>query len=149
MSLHTRFSVNEGEVCAKVVDGEAIIINMSNGIYYSLDGVGGVIWEMIERGYTVEEMVTAISAHYKVSPETVKLDLECLQRDLVQENIVKASTEKSPQGETQEWQIRQNGSYESPKLNIYRDMGNLLALDPPMPGLHEMTWKDPAAESTK
>lgn len=148
MSLHTRLSVNEEELSAKVIDGEAIIINFSNGIYYSLDGVGGVVWEMIERGYTVEEMITAISAHYEVSPETVKLDLERLERELVEENLVKVSNQKSPKEETQKWEGQQNGSYDSPKLNIYRDMGQLLALDPPMPGLHEMTWKEPEVDST-
>ena len=132
-----------------MIDGEAIIINFSNGIYYSLDGVGGIVWEMIERGYSLEDMITAISAHYEISPETVKLDLENLQGELVQEKPrLKVSTEKRPQGESPKWEIQKNGSYDSPKLNIYRDMGQLLALDPPMPGLHEMTWKDPAADST-
>lgn len=148
MSLHTRLSVNEEELSAKVIDGEAIIINFSNGIYYSLDGVGGVVWEMIERGYTVEEMIKAISAHYKVSPEAVKLDLERLERELVEENLVKVSDQKSPKEETQKREIQQNGSYDSPKLNIYRDMGQLLALDPPMPGLTDMAWKEPEVEST-
>jgi len=33
---------NEEEVASKVMDGEAILINLSNGIYYSMDKVGGV-----------------------------------------------------------------------------------------------------------
>ena len=32
--------------------------------------------------------------------------------------------------------------YEPPQLNIYRDMGDLLALDPPVPGLGD-PWMDP------
>ena len=41
-----------------------------------------------------------------------------------------------------------NVPYESPLLNIYRDMGDLLALDPPMPGLAEMNWKEPEEKSS-
>ena len=148
MSIPTRLIVNEEELSAKVIDGEAIIINFSNGIYYSLDGVGGVVWEMIEKGYSLEDMITAISSHYEVSPETVKTDLENLQGELVQENLVNVSTENRPQGAPPKWEIQKNGSYDSPKLNIYRDMGQLLALDPPMPGLHEMNWKEPGVGST-
>lgn len=37
--------------------------------------------------------------------------------------------------------------YEAPVLNIYRDMGDLLALDPPTPGLDTFNWKDPRDKS--
>jgi hypothetical protein len=33
--------------------------------------------------------------------------------------------------------------YVPPALHIYRDMGQLLALDPPTPGLMDIDWKDP------
>ncbi len=146
MNIHARLYINEEEVCAKVMDGEAIIINLSNGIYYSLEGVGGTVWQMIELGYSLEEMIQAISAHHTVSSETVKLDVEKLVQEMVQENLIKVSNEQNPQKETQNLEIQQNGSYESPTLNIYRDMGNLLALDPPMPGLTDMKWKAPETE---
>ena len=38
--LPERFRVNTEEVAAKVIDGEAIIINLTTGVYYSMDGVG-------------------------------------------------------------------------------------------------------------
>ena len=31
-----------------------------------------------------------------------------------------------------------------PELDIYREMGHLLALDPPMPGLENITWDEPS-----
>lgn len=33
------------------------------------------------------------------------------------------------------------------ELNIYRDMGDHLALDPPVPGLGDTPWKDPKDSS--
>ena len=35
------------------------------------------------------------------------------------------------------------------RMNIYRDMGDLLALDPPTPGLGDTPWKDPEDETPK
>jgi hypothetical protein len=37
--------------------------------------------------------------------------------------------------------------YGSPELHIYRDMGDLLALDPPVPGLEPIPWDDPTREA--
>ena len=61
-TLQNRLRPNEAEVAAKVLDGEAIIINLSNGIYYSMDKVGGLIWEMIERGRSLQEIVESIAS---------------------------------------------------------------------------------------
>ena len=35
---------NPDEVAAKVVQGEAIIINLATGVYYSMTGVGAAAW---------------------------------------------------------------------------------------------------------
>ena len=148
MNINAKFYIMEEEVCAKVMEGEAIIINLSNGIYYSLDGVGGTVWQMIELGYSIEEMIQTISVHHKISSEQVKLDLEKLVEEMIQENLIKVSNDQHPKKETQILEIQQNGSYESPKLNIYRDMGDLLALDPPMPALAQTPWTKPDDKSS-
>lgn len=147
LTLHTRLRTNEEEVAANVMDGEAIMINLSNGIYYSMDKVGGLIWEMIERRHSLEEMVAAIIGRYDVSPYHAQADVERLAEELVQENLVMVSNDELPCGENQEWKPQQGLHYESPRLNVYRDMAALLALDPPMPSLKEITWKEPDNES--
>ena len=43
LMLKHRMQPNKEEVAAKVMDGEAILINLSNGIYYSMDKVGAVV----------------------------------------------------------------------------------------------------------
>jgi hypothetical protein len=146
LSLQARFRPNEKEVAAKVLDGEAIIINLSNGIYYSTDKVGGVLWAMLAEGYSLEEILAAIVARYDVSPEQARADIERLAAELLQENVVLASDHAPPPREHPE--PRQKLAYESPQLNIHRDMGDLLALDPPMPGLEEIPWKEPAEGSS-
>ena len=40
----THLVPNVAEVAAKVMDGEAILINLANGMYYSMDGAGGFLW---------------------------------------------------------------------------------------------------------
>ena len=148
LTLQSRLRPNEEEVAGKVMDGEAIIINLSNGIYYSMDKVGGLIWELIDGRYSLEEMVTALCARYDVSAEKAKSDVERLLGELVQENLVIVTENGPGRGDNQVQQSEQIQVYESPKLNIYRDMGDLLALDPPTPGLEATPWKNPDEESS-
>ena len=146
LTPNQRLQPREQDVVAKVMDGEAIIINLQNGIYYSMDKAGGFVWEMIERKHTVEETITAITARYSVSRAQAEKDVEQLLEQLLQENLITPSEGAQVDGEPQ--QDPQNAlAYEVPKLNIYRDMGDLLALDPPTPGLGETPWKSPEEES--
>ena len=48
--LQSRLKPNEEEVAAKVLDGEAILINLSNGAYYSTDKRGAFIWSWSRPG---------------------------------------------------------------------------------------------------
>ena len=144
LTLQNCLRPNEAEVAAKVLEGEAIIINLSNGMYYSMDKIGGLIWAMIEGGHSLGEIVEAIVSRYEVSFAQAQADVERLVRELIQENLVIVSDQSPPPRQNREMQPQERHPYESPILNIYRDMGDLLALDPPMPSLDEIPWKVPS-----
>ena len=57
--------------------------------------------------------------------------------ELLEEKLVLEANDGAPSQKDERQPLEQKEPYESPQLNIYRDMGNLLALDPPMPGLAE------------
>jgi len=139
----TRFHLNEQEIAAKVIDGEAIIINLATGNYYSMDNVGAFSWEKLAGGHSLQEAATAISAHYEVLYEQALADVERLTTELLQESLlIESDTERATEPLTAT-ESQQRLPYAPPVLNIYRDMGDLLALDPPTPGLQDLTWKEP------
>lgn len=137
-NLNSRLQPNREEVAAKVMDGEAVIINLLTGVYYSMDKVGGLIWDMIEGGSSLEEIMASIVARYDVSRERAQVDVERLTVELIQEKLVLESNHEPASGQKQEINQQQRVPYEPPKLNIYRDMEDLLALDPPTPGLEKL-----------
>ncbi|MFB2919733.1 PqqD family peptide modification chaperone [Aerosakkonema sp. BLCC-F2] len=49
--------------------GEAVILNLKNGGYYSLNSVGLRIWELIAQPKTITEIRATIVAEYDVEPE--------------------------------------------------------------------------------
>jgi hypothetical protein len=137
LNLSSRLQPNREEIAAKVMDGEAIIINLTTGVYYSMDKVGGLVWDLIEGGNSMEEIVEFILSRYDVGREQAKADVERLAAELMQEKLVLESNgEVTPP----ERKIPEQDKlpYEPPKLNIYHDMGDLLALDPPTPGLENL-----------
>jgi coenzyme PQQ synthesis protein D (PqqD) len=148
LTPQSRLHPNEQEVAAKVIDGEAIIINLANGIYYSMDKVGGLIWEMLAATHSLEEVTTAVLARYDVSREQAQTDVERLAAELLQENLLLATHDGVELQTIAEQENQEKLPYEMPVLNIYRDMGDLLALDPPTPGLLDIAWKDPDDKSS-
>ena len=118
------------------------MINLVNGTYYSMDMVGGFLWELIEKENTLEEMITAIVNRYDVSQEKAQADVERLATELVQENLVWVSNHGEQGSRQQVPEAQEKLPYESPDLNAYRDMADLLALDPPVPGLQEHAWQE-------
>lgn len=49
-----------------------------------------------------------------------------------------------PSGEPEAVDLDVAGAaYSPPVLEVYTDMSDLLALDPPMPGLADIPWRDP------
>jgi hypothetical protein len=139
----TRFHFNEQEIAAKVIDGEAIIINLATGNYYSMDNVGAFTWEKLVAGHSLHEVATAISAHYEVLYEQALTDVERLTTELLQESLLTESDTERATESLVATGSQQRLPYAPPVLNIYRDMGDLLALDPPTPGLQDLAWKEP------
>jgi hypothetical protein len=147
--LHQRLQPRGEEVAAKVIDGEAIIINLANGVYYSMDKVGGLIWDMVQSGHNLEEIIQGVTERYDVAREKVESDVLELVEEMQRENLVAIAEDGAPAPETRQVAPGEKLPYEAPKLSIYRDMGDLLALDPPTPGLGDTPWKDPGDESSK
>lgn len=125
-------------VAAKVIDGEAIIMNLTNGAYYSMDGVGALVWEGIERGRSVDAIRDSVAGRFDVDVSRLRADLDRLVGELLAEGLIMATVEPAASGESLPEPVRGTASYDPPSLNKYTEMADLLALDPPMPALREV-----------
>lgn len=138
LSMTDRVRVPEPEVAARVIEGEAIIINLASGMYYSLDEVGGAVWSLLERGHSLEEGAAAIAARYGIGEERARADIRRLVGELHDEGLVvrlehpSSAPALEPDGQVMK------GSYEPPRLNKYDDMAELFAQDPPLPELPDV-----------
>ena len=132
------YQINRAEMAAKALEGEVLIINLHNGTYYSMGGSAALPWVMLEQGCSVGQCVRAMAQNWKVGVEQVEADLVALLQQLVEEHIL---TPVAAAGPEPDFQISDHPDslgeppdrYSRPLLTIFDDMGDLLALDPPMP----------------
>jgi hypothetical protein len=129
------------EIVAKVLDGEAVIINLGTGTYYSADGVGGFIWERVAEGMPVEGVAGAVVATYQVDAQRAAADLEKFLGEAIGEGLLVAEAAPSRRSVSPPASAEPRRVYEPPRLHVYRDMEELLALDPPTPGIADLRWK--------
>ena len=142
LPMQTRFRVNDADVAAEVFHGEAIILNLATGVYYSLDQAAGLIWTLLAGGHSLADTAATVLARYDVSAERARADIERVAGDLVRESLIRVDEEPGAATPLPEPGTHARLPYAAPALNIYRDMGAMLALDPPMPRLDEIPWKD-------
>ncbi len=129
-------SANEQQVAAKVMDGEAILINLGTGIYYSLSTTGGFIWSLVEKRTTLEVIARSVVEHYDVSEAAALRDVLRLGEELCAEGLAVASTAGMAEADLP----KASGvrlPYDSPSIEKYTDMAEMFALDPPLPGLSQ------------
>jgi hypothetical protein len=136
------FAPNRDEIAANVYDGELIIIRLSDGTYYSLANVGTRVWELVDRRHDLQALIETIAAWYETPVDWVARDTTSLIEELLAERLI-VPVEPAPADrlvtEARPSDLR---TYDRPRLNVYRDMGNLLALDPPTPGIDDLPLKD-------
>lgn len=83
-----RLRVPEEHIAADVVDGEAVIINLDTGSYYTTDGVGCDVWLMLAAGMTVGQTLERLSVRYEAGGEDLEGYVDALVHALMVEGLM-------------------------------------------------------------
>ena len=75
------------EATFQEVAGEAILIHLNSGVYYSLNDVGTSFWNLLDGQRTIADCAGLIATEYDAPAEVVLADLLELSADLVKEGL--------------------------------------------------------------
>lgn len=89
MRLEKKYSIDQDKISWRILDGEAVILNLDSGFYYSLNKIGTRIWELLSKGKTTEEIIDIISSEYKADNGKVRNDTINLFNELKKEDLIK------------------------------------------------------------
>jgi hypothetical protein len=143
-----RLTVPTSRVAADTVEGEAVIINLDTGAYYTTEGTGCDAWQLLASGRTLAEVVAALEDRYDADDGAIAEYVQQLVDTFVAEGLmlvlepdedppVGDGTDELPTPETRQ-------TFEPADFISYHDMKGLLLLDP----VHEVDaegWPHAAA----
>jgi len=124
--MAAQFRINTPHVINEVIDGEAVIINLGSGDYFSLRGSGAYIWQAVEAGADASAIVDAFVAAGLGSAAELIPAVDGLLDQLVAEGLVVEATDRpAPLLGAPDMAV-----FEPPALEKFTDMQDLILLDP-------------------
>jgi hypothetical protein len=57
------------------LEGEAVILNCANGVYYGLNEVGNTVWTFVQEPRAVAEIAAKVASEYEVQPDACERDV--------------------------------------------------------------------------
>ena len=129
-SARGRWVLNAPSVVSETVDGEAIVINLETGCYYSLAGIAGEWREFLIRGVEAGPTRSWLAGRHDASPEALGAAWDEFAGKLADEQLIR---EGSPQAGTAELPpisgvVKQ--PFVPPVIHKFEDMKEMLLLDP-------------------
>ncbi len=70
------------------VDGENVILDLEDGVYYGLNAVGTQVWNRIQDPTAVGKIVSDLAAEYDVDYERCFDDIVSLLEDLAENGLI-------------------------------------------------------------
>ena len=146
-----RYRVNTPTVTHETIDGEAVIINLDSGNYYSLVEAGSFIWAIVDRGASASEVQELVQQSYEGAAADIDQGVQELLAQLQQENLI-VPVDGAPAADLTDLTSSHNGhgrpSFKAPLLNKFSDMQELLLLDP-IHDVDEAGWPKPVLDPPK
>ena len=149
-----RFRVNTPTVTHEIIEGEAVIINLDTGNYYSLVETGSLIWSLVDRGASASEVQNLIQQGFQGDAMNIDRGVHELLAQLQQENLIVPADEAPAVDLTELEQIlpatngHEKPQFNPPLLNKYSDMQELLLLDP-IHDVDDAGWPKPVPDLPK
>ncbi len=84
---HQRFT-RSADVVSRVLDGEAVLLDLASGKYLGLNDVATRVWELLDGGLAFGAIRAALLDEFAVSPEVLDRDLDRLFADLAARGLI-------------------------------------------------------------
>lgn len=117
------------------IDEELVILNLDSGFYFTVSGIGPVIWHLLDRKYTVDAMIQAIVQKYGIEEPIVRTEVENFIGKLMAEDLLGAAQEQDVASLPLEEPAEFDGwtaAYQPVTIMKYNDLLESFALDPPL-----------------
>lgn len=131
MTNHS-YKLNSQFVTYEVLEGEAVVVNLLSGIYYSLDNEQTYVWERLMENFSPEAIAYALSNRFSHPFNEIASQVNAFAGELEKENLINNSFETS---DNEVKTLPSNfASRDLTPIQKFTEMKELLQLDP----IHEV-----------
>jgi coenzyme PQQ synthesis protein D (PqqD) len=143
MSTATRYVVRSPAVVHETIDGEAVIINLESGAYFSAEGASATAWQTIAGGASAADLVAAVGERYQGGEAEIATAVAQFIAQLNQEGLIRPAepTDGAPVASPSPPPAAKPAFTEL-SLRIFTDLQELLLLDP-IHDVDEVGWPAP------
>lgn len=79
------------DVVFEVLGDETVILNLTTGDYFTLNGTGTRAWQLLEEHGDLDAVREAMAREFDVAEDRLRADLDRLLQDLVERKLVTSS----------------------------------------------------------
>ena len=129
------FKANDARVAHQIVDGEVIAINFVTGAYFSMRSTAAEIWQLLAGGADDQAIIAAYQGVVGADAAAVERGVSEFRDALVAAELLEpvATNAAASAGPVSV------GAFESPVLEKFEDMADLIMLDP-VHDVSEVGW---------
>jgi hypothetical protein len=125
-----RFRVTEPNVVFETFDEEIVAVNLDTGNYYSISRSGPKIWMDIVDGFGEDDIVDRARSRHNGEREAITSEVTSFLNRLIAEGLIVENSNSSPRTAAATKPVADKTPFESPRIENYSDMQDLLMLDP-------------------
>ena len=121
---HTRYQVNKKDIAYETFDNEVIVLNLSNGHYYSLENSAAELWQMLQQNLDVNSILSRLRSKYAGFTDDVEGVVNGFIQELLKEEILQIGADAVPVTDTKAAAISSfdAATFEVPILNKFTDL---------------------------
>jgi hypothetical protein len=141
-----QFRINEPDVINQVIDGEAVVLHLGTGRYYSARGCGADVWCWLSASVPVPAVIEALASSYDASPDTIAAAVDEFVTYLLREGLIVGISDEQLGATPSPTILTPRPSFEVPVMEAFGDLEDLLLLDPVHEVSAEKGWPHVAPE---
>lgn len=84
------------DVVFRDLAGEAVMLNLTTGVYFGLDTVATRMWHLIAECGSTETVLEVLLTEYEVEEARLRHDLDNLIRQLLEKGLITTDAENTP-----------------------------------------------------
>ncbi|MEM6450512.1 MAG: PqqD family protein [Cyanobacteria bacterium P01_D01_bin.105] len=130
----SNLKINEPDVVSETIDGETVVVSLSTGSYYSLEGAATAVWNLIESHCSVEQIMSAVLQQFEGESQTIRTSVKALIDQLQLEKLIVEYEDDTESSLPLSIDAEPKSVFVMPNLQKFSDMQELLLLDP----IHEV-----------